>query len=71
MNSDLVSRKALIEAPTVDAVEVVRCKDCKQCRGWKNAIGIKWYKCALLCTDIEPNDFCSHGERKENERTAD
>lgn len=48
---------------TVDAVEVVRCKDC-----------IHWYrdygenKC-LEFADIplEPNDFCSHGERRKDE----
>lgn len=57
------ARKLMEEAPGIDAVEVVRCKHCKQCRGWKNAIGIKGYKCYLLCVDIEPDDFCSHGER--------
>jgi hypothetical protein len=53
---------------SVDAVEVVRCKDCKLafvnpfiadypqlvCRK-----GINWRA-------VEPNEFCSHGERKDN-----
>ena len=55
--------------PTVDAVEVVRCKDCKhwnesdsvfctankecRCRYWKG-----------LFDYCKPNDFCSCGERR-------
>ena len=53
-------------APRVDAVEVVRCKDCKHyaedelwcssncCVGDSHA---NWY----------PHDFCSYGERREEE----
>ena len=47
-------------APTVDAVPVIRCKDCK----WFGKSG-----CAILIVDEsdEPkeNDFCSWAERKE------
>ena len=53
--------------PTVDAVEVVRCKDC-----------IHWYKQEKVCLKIysdgavsayawqsrNPDDFCSYGERR-------
>jgi hypothetical protein len=45
--------------PTVDAVEVVRCKDCQ----WFNTLG-----CAIHIVDDsdkpKENDFCSFGERK-------
>ena len=43
--------------PTIDAVEVVRCKDCKYYEG-KNTY------CAndILAT---PYDYCSRGERRE------
>ena len=53
---------AVAESPTVDAVEVVRCKDCK--RYCKSAIGMD--DCLLLCVDVKPDDYCSHGERKDN-----
>lgn len=55
------------DAPAVDAVEVVRCKDCEhyQCCG-NNAYG--------LCFDpkrkdggtneVREDDFCSYGERR-------
>lgn len=48
--------------PTVDAVEVVRCKDCK----WRGNLG-----CAVRIVDESDNpkddDFCSWGERKEDD----
>ena len=48
-----VSIEDISNAPTVDAVEVVRCKDCK------------WYKCDgcfFSTSEVEENDFCSYGE---------
>ena len=57
--------------PTVDAVEVVRCKDCKQWNCVKKLIG--YDKLLGYClNDEEPierweHDFCSYGERKDNE----
>ena len=60
------------EAPTVDAVEVVRCKDCKFCRTFypikeidKEAIQV-WY-CDLYRCNRKPDEFCSDGERREGE----
>lgn len=46
--------------PTVDAVEVVRCKDCK-------FLHDKGY-CTLVTglTRIKHDDYCSHGERRTN-----
>ena len=52
-------------APTVDAVEVVRCRECKH-RGTDDCIfhikGEPADEELLLKLD---NDFCSYGERKE------
>ena len=64
---DYVDAFQIADAPTVDAVEVVRCRDCKH-----------WHKETLFC-DYMPygeaqervnwyaDDFCSYGERKDNE----
>lgn len=52
-----VSDIVIEDAPTVDAVEVVRCRDC---RGWNRENG---YCVEFLVTD--PNGYCSFGERKE------
>ena len=50
--------------PTVDAVPVIRCRDCKFLR----FTGTVW-KCQnrLVMMLCEPNDYCSRGERKDNE----
>ena len=55
------------DAPTIDAVPVVRCKDCKyydrdECQNPYIFMSDE----AHLYT--QPDDFCSYGERKENER---
>ena len=64
---------ALRNEPTVDAVEVVRCKDCKH---YDNSEGICW--CHLNSKFFPggvdwhgfPEDgFCSYGERKDNDCT--
>ena len=53
--------------PTVDAVEVVRCKDCKRCfkHTTKRNRQYMWI-CMRNDTDlyVRPDDFCSYGERK-------
>ena len=52
------------DAPIVDAVEVVRCKDCKQYSCAKT--NRKGYRiCPASGMEIKPDDFCSYGERKE------
>lgn len=48
--------------PTVDAVPVVRCKDCKHLRTHKRC-----YTCLKRVGGMFENDlmgFCSHGERE-------
>lgn len=51
-------RNFIEDAPTIDAVEVVRCKDCEHYNGMTH--GCKRNPC------VEPwgkNDFCSYGEK--------
>ena len=48
-------------APTVDAVEVVQCKDCKFYHRMTAETGI----CKLACRHLGNDGFCSEGERKE------
>lgn len=59
--------KMIYDAPAVDAVEVVRCKDCKHCIRLSH-IDPDEVRCGKLQSDyIKPNDFCSYGERREGE----
>jgi hypothetical protein len=65
----LLAAKVLREvsdAPTVDAVVVTRCKDCKYsckdetgrtCEGY-------WYELSEFAVSVEDDDFCSYGKRK-------
>ena len=52
--------KALKEAPTVDAVEVVRCENCKYFR--TDGCAMDRYS-----FDVTEEGFCSYGERREGE----
>lgn len=49
--------------PTIDAVPVVRCKDCK----WFIYDDDVDYVCAQIGKYMGFNDFCSYGERKDGE----
>ena len=59
-------------APSVDAIPVVRCKDCKYYRNHPNGLcylhtepkeNEREYSGEAVC--VEPDDFCSYGERRE------
>lgn len=56
--------KAIDDAPAVDAVEVVRCEDCKWFRFHKTAV---WCENDGGLNYPQYNSFCSKGERKEDE----
>ena len=70
-NNNVAVLEAIDDAPTVDAVEVVRCKDCKN-----NIREAKWSAKdgehhTVLCLYRKgfkiwhsPDDFCSCGERR-------
>lgn len=51
------------KAPTIDAVPVVRCKDCKHCDPENHHCDHNMGTAAPLRR--KPDDFCSYGERKE------
>lgn len=56
----------IMDAPTIDAVPVVRCKDCKHAvpetyyKSWD-------YKCILFQHAMLAEDYCSHGKRKDGD----
>ena len=56
----VITKEEIDQMPTVDAVPVIRCKDCK----WFGDIG-----CAISIVDDTDkpsgNDYCSFAERKE------
>lgn len=64
-NADF-AKEIIRRTPSVDVVEVVRCKDCKHrhipvgCALWYGTCGDADYFC-----EHGDDFFCSHGERKE------
>ena len=48
----------------VDAVKVVRCRNCKYYKATTDSIGI----CAMVNMSSTPEGFCAWAERKEDER---
>ncbi len=75
-NGDMISseevEQAIMDAPTVDAVEVVRCRDCRFCKKYSEKHSKRDF---LICDrprmdlrEVRADDFCSYGERKDNER---
>ena len=58
-------RLIIKEQPTVDAVEVVRCKDCKKGHPELAPNGGVW--CAVWNHVFRDDEFCSKGERKDND----
>ncbi len=60
-------------APTVDAVAVVRCKDCRKCVKHRTRRGNLMYFCSRIggkidgAYQVDANGFCSYGKRRVND----
>ena len=63
-------RNFLNKQPTIDAVPVVRCKDCVHYYE-REPVCLKIYSDGNVSSDAwqerKPDDFCSYGERKDGE----
>lgn len=61
---DVVYKSDVDVAPTIDAVEVVRCKDCKHFGGviYGETCRLHSYGNTRVC--MRKDDFCSRGERR-------
>lgn len=65
-DADILAKEEIRFAPTIDAVVVTRCKDCKH---YDLGVCLKIYSDGNAQKDSwqsrNPNDFCSDGERKD------
>lgn len=69
------ARRVLIQAPTVDAVQVMRCMDCESARELTKHESIYLADGVLICTNCEvsedcrlpvwPQHFCGYGREKD------
>ena len=74
-DADIIAREVIRDAPTVDAVPVVRCRECKHHRDKNEQERQYLVEDILICTSpdatddcwnaVWPDHFCSCGERKE------
>lgn len=54
------------DAPTVDAVPVVKCRECKYAKNAK--VNKKGFRiCPASHMEIVDDDYCSYGERKDRQ----
>ncbi len=65
-------RSALAKRPTVDAVEVVRCKDCiNSCPFTEEELKYPYrvgeWHCEFWFAEMHGDDYCSCGKRRKNE----
>lgn len=70
----LILAETVDKAPTIDAVPVVRCRECKHHRDKNEQEQQYLVEDVLICTspdatddcwnDVWPDHFCSYGERK-------
>ena len=65
--------RIIMELPTADVVEVVRCKDCKHYRKNISCVGGMHNGCAEWLnegneTEVKEYDYCSFGERREDDK---
>ena len=62
------AEKVIDTMPTIDAVQVVRCRECKH---WGYVDGSNLMTCQNgILTMFEPYGFCSHGERRKGNATG-
>ena len=60
--STIAFKSDIDQVPTADVVKVVRCKDC---RHFRKIVDMITY-CAISGAQIWDDDYCSYGEREEN-----
>lgn len=58
-DADILAKEEIRYAPTVDAVIVTRCKDCRSYNKPKTG----W--CEVHLDREHPDDYCSYGKRKD------
>lgn len=54
----------VLYAPSIDAVEVVRCKDCKHCEERQTANGNKFDYCKKVKSSVLEHFYCIWGEKE-------
>ena len=64
-NFYVIDKEDVDKAPTIDAVIVVRCKDCKHMA--VVGVGFRWCKAWERMQTMGDDGFCSRGERRSDD----
>lgn len=74
-DEDIIAKEIIRNAPTVDAVPVVRCRDCKNWGPYGSKASRKagdplerYGGCMMWRGGHLESDFCSYGEREEEQQ---
>lgn len=59
------ARKLMEDAPTIDAVQVIRCKNCKHWRDGVHGCTDHVKVCEIGFYMVGENGYCVYGERRE------
>lgn len=78
-DEDIIAKEIIRNAPTVDAVPVVRCRYCTSFEeigkypdneGTPFGYCYHWpYEQGMSPNEVDGNDFCSHGERRNRDES--
>ena len=71
-NTESLGRREMYDiVKNAPAIDIVQCKDCASFHysGMGGDNGILY--CTILLTEMQPTDFCSYGERKDDELQED
>ena len=64
-----VMQRMFDSLPTIDAVPVVRCRECQHCKETVDYKGPGLF-CSIWGREwqrVQPDDFCSYGQRKDDD----
>ena len=62
---DEIAERLVLQASTIDFVRCAECKKCKRRTGTFKGEPIFFYRCEENGRDVESDDYCSWGERRE------
>lgn len=63
--TNAVKVETILNSPTADVIEVVRCKDCVYCRPNNDGKLYCHKKADIFVPIVGTDDYCSYGERRE------
>ena len=62
---EMINTHLIWNAPTIDAVPVIRCKDCIEWQtSWKSSTVFEGHYCVMVDTSTRGHFYCAYAERK-------